>query len=1009
MKKLCTFMALLAVLFLYTGVSNATGLLTEDFNSTAGTLITATTWTAHSGTGTNAITVTTTGGASGLSYSGYANSNIGLSVTLTTSGEDDNKTLSSSVTSGTLYAAMMINVSSAKTGDYFFHFGTGTSTFFARLYVKTSGAGYNFGIAKTTETANYETTVRTLGTTYLVVLKYTFNTGTTSDDQIALFVNPTLASEPTPTLTQTGTATDATTLSAIYLRQGSTGSAPTVTIDGINAGTTWGDIIPSTTPGLTATPSSLTGISYIVGSGPSVGQSFSLTGVNLTGAPGNIAVSGSTNFEVSLSLGSGYGASVNVPYSSSTLAATNVYVRLKSGLTVNSYGPENIGLSGGGATLNVPASGTVEPAQQLNVSTGTITGLGYTVGNGPTATPGTYNLSGSNLTPSGATITITAPTNFEVSLSSGSGYGASVTKTATGSSLASTPIYVRLVAGLGVGSYSDTVKNSGGGAPTEKVVVSGTVTTPVVTVSTASLNAFSYYLGAGPSFEQTYTISGSDLNPASGSISVTAPTDYEISTTTGTGFGGSLSLSYTAGTLASTTIYVRLKAGLAIATYNSENITMSGGGVSIPNTVCSGYVGAAPYFTDDFAYAVGSALVGQGGWAQTGTVTTNPISITTPGLNGTGEAVTLTTGQDANHQFAGVTSGVMYASALIKVTATTTSGDYFIHFGDAGSFAFYGRTYVKTSGAGFVFGFGKTNEAAVYGSTVYNLNQTYKIVLKYNFVAGATNDYLNLYINPADGASEPGVADFTSPTTGSDIVDISGINIRQGGSSSAPTVIVDGIKVGQTWAQVNPASGCTLTLKALMEAMFVAGGTAMPNPAPVTVQLYDASTFALVETKTGTLDVNGNGSFLFSSAANGTPYYIVIKSPTTIETWSAAGVSFTGGALTYDFTTALAQAYTDGSLPSMSLQGGKYCIYSGDVNQDGFITNDDFTGVDNDASVGDWHVENDVNGDGFVTNDDFTFIDNNASVGLAKQVPPGAPAHLVKHTVKNNVQKSTVK
>jgi photosystem II stability/assembly factor-like uncharacterized protein len=201
----------------------------------------------------------------------------------------------------------------------------------------------------------------------------------------------------------------------------------------------------------------------------------------------------------------------------------------------------------------------------------------------------------------------------------------------------------------------------------------------------------------------------------------------------------------------------------------------------------------------------------------------------------------------------------------------------------------------------------------------------------------------------------------------------------------------------------------TLNLKSLLEAMYVSGGGVMTMTPDVTIELHDASTLAVVESKTATISTSGVGTFTFTSAANGTPYFIVIKSPNTVETWSAGTVSFNNNLLTYDFTTGTDKAYTDGSNPSLVEHSPKYCIYSGDVNQDGFVTNDDFTGVDNDASVGDWHVENDVNGDGFVTNDDFTFIDNNASVGLAKQVPPGAPAHLVKHTVKNNVQKSTVK
>jgi hypothetical protein len=364
-------------------------------------------------------------------------------------------------------------------------------------------------------------------------------------------------------------------------------------------------------------------------------------------------------------------------------------------------------------------------------------------------------------------------------------------------------------------------------------------------------------------------------------------------------------------------------------------------------------------------------------------------------------------GEDCNHQFTNVNSGSVYASAMVNVSSATTTGDYFIHFSDGGTYDFYARTFVIANGTGFNFGISKYNGVKAFESTVRTFGTTYLLVIKYNFGAGATNDNVQLFVNPALGGTEP-AATVSSDLLLTDAANISGIFLRQGGAASAPGLQLDGIKVGTTWASVTSAAGCTLNLTAFFEAMYVAGGTAMPNPAPVTVSLYNASTFALVESKTGTLDVNGVGSFLFTSAVNGTSYFIQVKSPTSLETWSATGVSFTGGALSYNFTTALGKAYTDGSLPPQSLQGSKYCIYSGDVNHDGFITNDDFTGVDNDASVGDWHVENDVNGDGFVTNDDFTFIDNNASVGLARQVPPGAPSHLATRPVKNHVQRSSV-
>jgi uncharacterized protein (TIGR02145 family) len=207
-------------------------------------------------------------------------------------------------------------------------------------------------------------------------------------------------------------------------------------------------------------------------------------------------------------------------------------------------------------------------------------------------------------------------------------------------------------------------------------------------------------------------------------------------------------------------------------------------------------------------------------------------------------------------------------------------------------------------------------------------------------------------------------------------------------STNSQTVSSQKNKISQTTVKKKEGSPITLTLRALIEAMYVCGGTAMPINPTVTVELHGASTpYALVESRTGPLSTAGLGTFTYSTAVNGTPYYIVVKSINTLETWSATAQSFTGGALSYDFTTGVDKAYTDGSNAPLSLHSGKYCIYSGDVSQDGFITNDDFTGVDNDASVGDWHTENDVNGDNFVTNDDFTFIDNNASVGVMRQIP----------------------
>jgi hypothetical protein len=75
---------------------------------------------------------------------------------------------------------------------------------------------------------------------------------------------------------------------------------------------------------------------------------------------------------------------------------------------------------------------------------------------------------------------------------------------------------------------------------------------------------------------------------------VTAPTNYEVSTSSGSGYGATVTLTPVSNTVSSTTIYVRLKAGLAIGAYNLENITVSSTGATSETVACSGDVVLAP-------------------------------------------------------------------------------------------------------------------------------------------------------------------------------------------------------------------------------------------------------------------------------------------------------------------------------------------------------------------------------------------------------------------------------
>ena len=117
------------------------------------------------------------------------------------------------------------------------------------------------------------------------------------------------------------------------------------------------------------------------------------------------------------------------------------------------------------------------------------------------------------------------------------------------------------------------------------------LSTAVITVNPSSLSGFTYEYLLGPSTEQQFSVSGSDLE---NDITITAPTDYEISETTGSGFTNQILLEQVSGSVASTPIYVRLKAGLAIGTYNSEMISLTSTGATSQSVTCSGEVTTPP-------------------------------------------------------------------------------------------------------------------------------------------------------------------------------------------------------------------------------------------------------------------------------------------------------------------------------------------------------------------------------------------------------------------------------
>ncbi|OQA95992.1 MAG: Endoglucanase C precursor [Bacteroidetes bacterium ADurb.Bin217] len=241
-----------------------------------------------------------------------------------------------------------------------------------------------------------------------------------------------------------------------------------------------------------------------------------------------------------------------------------------------------------GTAITTPVDGCAPAGPAISTSTATLLGFSYCSGAGPSAYQ-SFTVSGAALTGS---VTFTAPTNYDISTNSSFSNSSPLTLTQTGGVLDGQPvtIYVRLKSGLGVGDYNgENIVLSGGGSSNVNVACSGTVNAgATITVSQTTRTGFAYVETNGPSSSQNYSVSGSCL---SDDITITAPTNYEVSIDN-TNFYASRTLTQSGGTVSSTTIYVRLKAGLSENDYNGEVITHTSSGATQKDVTCSGSVTA---------------------------------------------------------------------------------------------------------------------------------------------------------------------------------------------------------------------------------------------------------------------------------------------------------------------------------------------------------------------------------------------------------------------------------
>lgn len=158
---------------------------------------------------------------------------------------------------------------------------------------------------------------------------------------------------------------------------------------------------------------------------------------------------------------------------------------------------------------------------------------------------------------------------------------------------------------------------------------------------------------------------------------------------------------------------------------------------------------------------------------------------------------------------------------------------------------------------------------------------------------------------------------------------------------------------------------------------------------PITLELWPDGN-GQSHTTTGMLNTVGNVSFVFPATIIGNSYWLVVKTPNSLKTFSANPVLISGTTF-YSFSNALSQAATDGSAPALKfLAANLYGMYSGDINQDEYIDGTDYALFEADvfnSGNGAFSLPSDLNGDTYVDGSDYPLLDQNSSTGLYVQYP----------------------
>jgi hypothetical protein len=326
-------------------------------------------------------------------------------------------------------------------------------------------------------------------------------------------------------------------------------------------------------------------------------------------------------------------------------------------------------------------------------------------------------------------------------------------------------------------------ESSAAGWEVDDILLVGQTSDPVVTVTPLALTGFTYMEGNGPSDEQSFTVSGLNL---SGNVVIAEAADYEISLASGDDFAAqsTITLNHSNGTVEETSVYVRLKAGLAVGEYNDEDVTVTCADVDDIEVTCSGNVTAQPVPGDDYirisdvdALAAGNRVILAARYNATAdaylaianTLTSGKLTTTefTSVMNGTDEIIpaSILGDEDSYYWTVDVTAdGYTFTNANGDMIGYGNSGTNLVMNGEKTAWTIATGVSDPESLVPEYFGFNIVNATNDTRAMALRVTETESVVKAYatsNMTNGEYNFFLDIFMQGEGGSCTVAAPTFT--------------------------------------------------------------------------------------------------------------------------------------------------------------------------------------------------------------------------------------------------------